>query len=73
MAEDQFICICNRPGEVRLMQWDEPHPGPDGKDFNGVKRAYICDDCVVVHWAYEVGPRCQFTTSAYLKSKGKNE
>ena len=53
--EDQFVCICNNLGPLELCQWVEPHPDPaGGLDFCATKRAYICDDCMVVHWARRI-------------------
>lgn len=47
-------CIsCREVAEVRQMVWIEPVNAD--KDLRAaVVRGWICDDCVVVHWAWEL-------------------
>jgi hypothetical protein len=43
------------PGELKLLAYYEPWPVNDQSDYyyNVTIKSYICEDCQIIHWAFE--------------------
>lgn len=51
MQENTRCILCKRDGPVKRVMYEEPRDEYDSTAM--ILRGDLCEDCVIVHWAWE--------------------